>query len=51
MYIELGDTDEDKKFYKLAKVRERMACDVDQVTCIKDEDDKELVDEAHHRQR
>ena len=26
----------DKKLYKLAKARERRACDMDQVKCIKD---------------
>lgn len=36
----------DKKLYRLAKARERQARNIDQEKCIKDEDEKLLVEEA-----
>ncbi|KAF3618393.1 Poly [ADP-ribose] polymerase 1 [Capsicum annuum] len=41
----------DKKLYRLAKARERSACDLDQVKCINGEDDKALVDGTLIRRR
>ncbi|XP_075074415.1 uncharacterized protein LOC142162017 [Nicotiana tabacum] len=41
----------DKRLYRLAKVREKKALDLDQVKCIKDEDVKVLMDEALIRTR
>nr|XP_009767134.1 PREDICTED: uncharacterized protein LOC104218356 [Nicotiana sylvestris] len=40
-----------KKRNRLANVRERKARDLDQVKCIKDEDSKVLMDEAHIRRK
>lgn len=36
----------DKKFYKIAKVRERRAYDLDRVKFIKNEENKVLVNEV-----
>ncbi|XP_060177755.1 uncharacterized protein LOC132607687 [Lycium barbarum] len=41
----------DKKLYKLAKAIERRARDLDQVKCIKDENNEVLVEEARIRRR
>ncbi|KAK4368040.1 hypothetical protein RND71_011832 [Anisodus tanguticus] len=41
----------DKKLYRLAKARGRKARDFDHVRCIKDEDGKVLVEDAHIRRR
>ncbi|KAJ8560370.1 hypothetical protein K7X08_004428 [Anisodus acutangulus] len=50
LYVELKEKSGDNKLYKLVKARKRRARDLDHVRCIKDEDDKELVEEAHIRQ-
>ncbi|XP_070007591.1 uncharacterized protein [Nicotiana sylvestris] len=45
------EEEDDQWLYKLAKIRERKAPDLDRVRCIKDEDGKVLVEEAFIRRR
>lgn len=40
------DKSGDKKFYELVKAREKRTCDLNQLKCIKDEDNKVLVKET-----
>ncbi|XP_016461342.1 uncharacterized protein LOC107784693 [Nicotiana tabacum] len=49
LYKDIGGKRGDKNMYKLAKIRERKAWDLDQVWCIKDEDSRVLVEEAEDR--
>lgn len=49
MYVELGGKDGEKKLYRLVNVRERKTHELNQVKCIKEEEDILLVEEAHIR--
>lgn len=51
MHIQFEDKGGDKKLFMLAKAGEKRARDLDQVKCIKDEDNKVRVEETLIRRR
>ncbi|KAL5157078.1 Outer envelope protein 64, mitochondrial [Glycine soja] len=51
LYQALGTRDGERSIYRLAKGRERKTRDLDQVKCVKDEEDKVLVHEKDIKER